>query len=307
MQFLPPILPSGDALRPVSRRGTHAIASAGEHSGWVMPVALWEGPNGFDSSQEPDNRPYHTVAWRVSGALVQRVLPSRQTVELLSPQGFSIQPARHDLRMLADGPIRFAHFCASDNFMRRVATEWAGERGDRPELMAENHVMRTDAEVIPLLDLYLRRALDEQERPTRLEMDCRASLLMLRLVRKHSTLDNRERRAAAGGLSPSHLRRVCDAMAADLSAEVSLADLAHMVGVSYHHFCHAFKASTGMPPHQWLIEARVKRVCELLRSTSDTITDISASVGYDDPTQLARVFRARRGTTPMAYRRACHG
>lgn len=255
-----------------------------------MPVALWEGLNGFDSSQEPDNRPYHTVAWRVSGALVQRVLASRQPVERLSPQGFSIQPARHDLRMLADGPIRFAHFCASDNFMRRVATKWAGERGDRSELMAENHVMRTDAEVIPLLDLYLRRAIDEHERPTRLEMDCRASLLMLRLVRKHSTLDNHDRRAAAGGLSPSHLRRVCDAMAADLSAEVPLADLAQMVGVSYHHFCHAFKASTGMPPHQWLIEARVKRACELLRSTCDS-----------------RVFRSRRGTTPMLYRRACHG
>lgn len=305
MPFPPPIQASSDAVQPVPRKGTHAVAAAGAGAGWVMPVALWEGPQGFDSSQEPDNRPYHTVAWRVSGALVQRVLPSRQPVELLSPHGFSIQPAGHDLRMLADGPIQFAHFCASDLFMRRVATEWAGDRGDRSELMAENHVMRMDPEVIPLLDLYLRRALDEQERPTRLEMDCRASLLMLRLVRKHSTLDDHDRRVAAGGLSPGHLRRVCDAMSADLSAEVSLTELAQMVGVSYHHFCHAFKASTGLPPHQWLIEARVKRACELLRSTSAPITEISAAVGYDDPTQLARVFRTRRGTTPLLYRRAC--
>jgi AraC family transcriptional regulator len=306
MQILSPFSESnGEAPRPIPRKGTTAAHTAGVDSGWVMPLALWDGPEGFDSSQEPDNRPYHTVAWRVSGALVQRVLSNRQPVELLSPQGFSIQPAGHDLRMMANGKIQFAHFCTTDLFMRRVATEWAGERGDRSELLAENHVMRLDAEVVPMLDVYLRRALDENDQPTRLEMDCRASLLMLQLVRKHSTLDDRNRRMAAGGLSPWQLRRVCDAMSIDLSAELSLAELARMVGVSYHHFCHAFKASTGMPPHQWLIEARVKRACELLRSTNDSITEISAIVGYDDPTQLARVFRARRGTTPMQYRRAC--
>jgi AraC family transcriptional regulator len=294
-----------ETLHFIPRKGTRALRTAGTQAGWVMPVAHWEGPRGFDSSQEPDNRPYHTIAWRLSGALVQRVLPSRQPVELLSPDGFSIQPAMHDLRMVADGEIKFAHFCASDQFMRRVATEWAGERGDRSELLAENHVMRVDAEVVPMLDLYLRRAFDERDRPTCLEMDCRASLLMLQLVRKHSTLDERGRRVTAGGLSPSCVRRVCDAMSADLSVEVSLAHLAQMVGLSYHHFCHAFKASTGLPPHQWLIEARVKRACELLRSTNCSITDIAAAVGYDDPTQLARVFRTRRGTTPVLYRRAC--
>lgn len=295
---------SGDGTRVVPRKGTTATSSAGTETGWVMPVVLWDGPEGFDSSQEPDNRPYHTVAWRISGALVQRVLPNRQPVELLSPHGFSIQPAKRDLRMVADGQIKFAHFCVNDQFIRRVATEWAGDRGDRPELLAENHVMRLDAEVIPMLDLYLRRALDEGEQPTRLEMDCRASLLALQLVRKHSTIDDQGRRVTTGGLSPHHLKRVCDAMSADFSAEVSLADMAQMVGVSYHHFCHAFKASMGMPPHQWLIEARVRRACELLRSTTDPITEIAAAVGYDDPTQLARVFRTRRGTTPMLYRRS---
>ena len=30
---------------------------------------------------------------------------------------------------------------------------------------------------------------------------------------------------------------------------------------------------------------------------------VAASVGYDDPNQLLRVFRNRRGTTPASYRR----
>ena len=104
------------SLRLMPRPGTVALQAEGSERGWLMPVALWDAPNGFDTSGRPDNRPYHTVAWRLSGALVQRVLPNRQPIEELSPNGFSIHPAGHDLRFLADGPIRFAHFYLSNTF-----------------------------------------------------------------------------------------------------------------------------------------------------------------------------------------------
>ena len=291
------------SLRLMPRPGTVALQAEGSERGWLMPVALWDAPNGFDTSGRPDNRPYHTVAWRLSGALVQRVLPNRQPIEELSPNGFSIHPAGHDLRFLADGPIRFAHFYLSDAFVRDVAVELAGERADRSELLRDNRVMCLDHEVIPMLDVYLRRALDEAERPSRLEMDSRASLLALQVLRKNSVLRDAGRRGSRGGLPPWQLKRVCEAMTSDLSGEVALGALAEMVGVSYHHFCHAFKASTGMAPHQWLVERRVERACELLRVTRDSVTDIAAAVGYDDPNQLSRVFRSRRGTTPAMYRR----
>jgi AraC family transcriptional regulator len=96
-------------------------------------------------------------------------------------------------------------------------------------------------------------------------------------------------------------------MTQDLAEEVPLSELAAAVGLSYHHFCHAFKASRGVAPHQWLVGRRVEKACELLRNTHETVTEIAASVGYDDPNQLLRVFRARRSTTPAAYRRELQG
>jgi AraC family transcriptional regulator len=293
----------GGTVPLMPRPGTRVVQAEGLERGWLMPVVLWDAPKGFDTSGRPDNRPYHTIAWRLSGVLVQHVLPNRQTIEEVSPNGFSIHPAGHDLRFLADGPIRFAHGYLTDAFVRAVATELAGERGDRPELLRGDRVMYLDHEVLPMLDVYVRRAFDEAERPTRLEMDSRASLLALHVLRHDSILHDASRHLPRGGLSPWQLRRVCEAMTGDLTAEVTLTTLAQMVGVSYHHFCHAFKASTGMAPHQWLVERRIDRACELLRTTRDSVTDIAAAVGYEDPNQLTRVFRARRGTAPATYRR----
>lgn len=285
------------------RNGVKALKTAGFEDGWIMPVALWQAPVGFDTSGQPDNRPYHTIAWRLSGALVQRVLPTRHRVEQLSPAGFSIHPANCELRMIADGAIRFAHFYLNDTFIRAVAVEWAGERARQGELLRPDRIMRLDPEVPPMLDAYLRRAFDTGEPATRLEMDCRANLLALHMLRKHSSLKEPLRQGPTGGLSPHHLRRVLDAMNSDLTADISLSTLATMLGLSYHHFCHAFKASTGAAPYQWLVERRVERACKLLRSTEESVTEIAAAVGYDDPNQLSRVFRRRRGTTPVLYRR----
>ncbi len=43
----------------------------------------------------------------------------------------------------------------------------------------------------------------------------------------------------------------------------------------------------------------------MLEATDLPVTDIAAAVGYDDPSQLAMVFRKRMGTTPSRYRREC--
>src|SRR5262245_6044236 len=114
-------------LRLMPQPGTLVIQAEGLEQRWQMPVVVWDAPQGFDTSGVPENRPYHTIACRLSGGLVQRVLANRQPIEALSPNGFSIHPAGRDLRLRADGPIRFAHFYFSDGFLRSIATELAGE------------------------------------------------------------------------------------------------------------------------------------------------------------------------------------
>jgi AraC family transcriptional regulator len=108
---------------------------------------------------------------------------------------------------------------------------------------------------------------------------------------------------AKGGLSPSKLRRACDYLEAHLDGDPSLADVAKELDVSVAHFCRAFKAATGLPPHTWLVHRRIDEGCRLLITTNKNVTAIAAEVGYDDPNNFARMFRKIRGTSPNGWRR----
>jgi AraC family transcriptional regulator len=90
---------------------------------------------------------------------------------------------------------------------------------------------------------------------------------------------------------------------ARLAEEVSLAELAALVGLSPWHLCRAFRQSTGMPPHRWQVARRVERAKQMLETTALPVTAIAAAVGYDDPGQLSVAFRKAVGVTPSRWRR----
>lgn len=107
----------------------------------------------------------------------------------------------------------------------------------------------------------------------------------------------------AGGLAPWKVRRVRDIIDDRLAENVLLRELASEVMLSQFHLCRAFKAATGLAPHQYQIARRVECAKDLLAHGTLTITAIAARVGYDDPNQLARVFRKSTGVSPTQYRR----
>lgn len=106
-----------------------------------------------------------------------------------------------------------------------------------------------------------------------------------------------------GGLAPWQQRRVTELMLDDLRTDPSLADLASACGISVRHLARAFKATTGLPPHRWLLERRVDRAKELLEKTDDTLSDIALACGFADQSHLTRVFRSNSGSSPGAWRR----
>lgn len=112
-------------------------------------------------------------------------------------------------------------------------------------------------------------------------------------------------RDARGGLSPVALSRVTASMRERLSEDVSVAELAALVGMSVHHFSRAFKAATGEPPHRFLVGLRIERAKSLLARSRLSIVEIAAEVGYSNPSKLAANFRAIVGSNPSAYRADC--
>ena len=105
-----------------------------------------------------------------------------------------------------------------------------------------------------------------------------------------------------GGLGARRLRRVVDYIEAHLAEDISLRDLAALAGLSPHHFGEAFKASTGTPPHRYLIERRIRQAKELLLGVDQSIAEIAVSLGFASHSHFTDHFRKVTGTTPSRFR-----
>jgi len=100
------------------------------------------------------------------------------------------------------------------------------------------------------------------------------------------------------------LRRATDFIEENCLRNIRLEELANLAGLSQSHFSHAFKASTGVAPHQWQMRARLRRAKHLLSRGDLPLTVVAAETGFADQAHFTRVFRKNFGTTPAQWQKA---
>ena len=107
-----------------------------------------------------------------------------------------------------------------------------------------------------------------------------------------------------GGLASWQERKVRDHIDSNLDSSILVEDLADIVSLSAAHFCRAFKKSFCATPHAYIVQRRVMRAQELMRSTRSPLSQIALDCGFADQTHLSKLFRRLTGRTPNAWRRA---
>jgi AraC family transcriptional regulator len=90
----------------------------------------------------------------------------------------------------------------------------------------------------------------------------------------------------------------------NLAENVRLESIASELNLSASHFAHEFRNSTGQTPYQYLLDQRITKAKDLLRTTKFPVQFISASTGFSSPANFVRAFRQRVGVTPEAWRRS---
>ncbi len=88
----------------------------------------------------------------------------------------------------------------------------------------------------------------------------------------------------------------------NLQAPPTLTALAARWGYTRSHFSRLFAAHFGLPPHRYLLNARLALAKELLRDTELPVAQVAELAGFADPAQFARRFRQATGLTATAYR-----
>ena len=109
-----------------------------------------------------------------------------------------------------------------------------------------------------------------------------------------------------GGLAPWQAKRACERLEADLGGKLPLEHIAAEFGLSVSHFSRAFRISTGLPPHQWLLRQRVRAAKQLMTVRDLPLSEIAISAGFANQSHFTRVFsdRGRRQPGRVAPRNA---
>jgi AraC-like DNA-binding protein len=83
----------------------------------------------------------------------------------------------------------------------------------------------------------------------------------------------------------------------------SLEELSQHAGYTKDHFARVFKKVVGQTPHDYLINARVRRARQMLVESNLSIKEIASALGYRDIYFFSRQFKAKMGITPSEARR----
>lgn len=110
-----------------------------------------------------------------------------------------------------------------------------------------------------------------------------------------------------GALASWQLRRATEFIETHCMRGIRLQELSDLTGLSQSHFSHSFKASTGLTPHEWQMNARLERAKQLLQDDDQSLTAVAAETGFSDQAHFTRVFRKHVGTTPARWKRASVG
>lgn len=287
------------ALRGMISGATCNVHGCAER--WAAPVALIDCPSGFGEETWANPLPDSLLAWRLGGApVVSEMTGDRGKRAAGRERKVNLQPRGAEAQYRAPETVRFGHFYISDALLAKVC-----EGLELPDFttvsLRPDLIMFDDAELWRRLDHYARRTSDVREPPSRVEMEALALLVIERLLTSHHTA--RLPTPTKGGLAPWQLKRTCEAMTAQLDANMGLDDLAEIAGCSPTHFSRAFKHSMGLSPFHWLDERRIERAKELLEENRLSLAEIALAVGFSAQPQFTTAFGRATGMPPGQRRR----
>jgi AraC family transcriptional regulator len=210
-----------------------------------------------------------------------------------------IHDLRRSPRVLVDKPLHALVFYLPGTALDALADDANVPR--IPELRYEPGVGMPD-ETVKNLGLSLLPALRAPERVSRLFMDHLTLAMAAHVAQTYGGMQPSSR-IIEGGLAPWQERRSKDILAGDLTGAASLHEIARACGLSVSHFSRAFRRSTGLSPHAWLLRMRVEAAKGMLRRRDAPLSEIALACGFADQSHFTRVFTRRTGLSPGVWRK----
>lgn len=281
----------GILLRP-----EHEILQSSDSLDWQSFYASHQRENPYADAFGAND--HHLIIVHLNGPVrIRRELSGKRREARIGTGGLFVLPAQRDFGVALLAPLETVHL-----YVHRTLIEATVRELCRDDLDAVEFLPRM-GEHDPLLEQLARLACTMiKEKQSDLFADSVARLIAAQLVRHHA-IARRVELPRITGLQPSQMARVRALVAEKMEAPLSVDDMARAANLSPIHFARQFKRSTGRAPYQYIIEQRVERARELLRSDLP-IAEIAVRCGFTHQEHLTRIFGRTTGLTPAAYRRS---
>jgi AraC family transcriptional regulator len=178
-------------------------------------------------------------------------------------------------------------------FVRRVA-EGLELDSDRIELIEKR---RSTDPTLHHIAMALRAGVQSGGALQRMYWEALSTALAVHLLREYGAAVPGPKKQH-GGLPREKLVRAVEYIQDHLDTDLTVSRIAQAVYISPYHFTKLFKQSTGQSPHQYVVEARVRKAKELLTKGKFTISEAAYHVGFVDQSHLTRHFKRVFGLPP---------
>jgi AraC family transcriptional regulator len=279
----------------VARLSSQAASTDGIASG--VAIESYRGAQGDGPETASDKHiitmgSKHPSRFEIGQGASQRVSYIKQ------PGSLSLIPAGAYPKMRAETDFDLVVCAFDSNLVSSFDSEL--ERSTKKELRLQANFQDPAAQ--QLMTLLVADA-NEGHPTEKLYTDSLAQALAVRMLFLGNQPKPPSNNAGTSGLPRHVLRRVIERMRS-FSSDLSLQALATESGYSRVHFVRMFRAATGYSPHNYLLNMKLERVRELLKTPSMSLIDIALDCGFSSHSHMSRLFHKMVGVTPSDYRRS---
>lgn len=215
----------------------------------------------------------------------------------MSPGGIIFVPPGVQTNHEVNGPHKFLSLAINRHAMERFH-----EQADF-ELPSDFGQLHEQKFYDPIVETLMLRMLEQaaMDHPTSdLFLDHATNTILTSLLCRSGAMEPNP--DAPRPLTDEEVTKVARVIDECLEENLNIAGLARVTSLSDWHFARAFKQTTGLSPHQFVLRRRIMRAKYLLRKTALPLAEIAAATGFSSQSHMNDVFRQKVGTTPGRYR-----
>jgi len=233
--------------------------------------------------------------------LLPRGLPFRLATDIeLEPMAYTDAFARLGLRSEALGVTAGARFIAGGHFALS---------GGHAEMILQSlppivHIRRESDRAAMRWSLErMREELSDPQPGGSLIAQQLAYMMLIQALRLHLADAASAGRGWLSALADKQMSIAIASMHSDPGAPWTLQSLAERVGMSRSVFALRFRETVGATPMEYLARWRMLLAADRLKNSSDGLSTIAQSLGYESESAFGKAFRRVMGCSPRQYTR----